>query len=207
MGTVERKQREKEQRRAEIISAAERVFFAKGFVDSSVDDIAREAELSKGTLYLYFANKDDLAAAVKLQGLQTMRQEFEQAAAAAESGIEKIGAIGEAFTRFFRSRPDQVAFMHQTAAADQTGPYARQCLGEARAAFNLMAEAIAAGQEDGTIRPGLNPHLTALALSNFSEGILQAVTQNEAMITALLQQPAEHYLAFAFDLMGAALQP
>lgn len=64
MGIAERKEREKQQRREEIIQAAEKVFFSKGFEKSTMDDIAERAELSKGTLYLYFKSKEDLHMAV-----------------------------------------------------------------------------------------------------------------------------------------------
>lgn len=56
MGTTERKKREKERRRNTIIDAAEKVIFSKGLDQSTMTEIAQEAELSKGTLYLYFKN-------------------------------------------------------------------------------------------------------------------------------------------------------
>ena len=62
MGIAERKEREKEQRRKAILDAAEKVFFEKGLKYSTMDDVAEEAELSKGTLYLYFKNKEELFA-------------------------------------------------------------------------------------------------------------------------------------------------
>lgn len=64
MGIKERKEREKERRRHQIMVAAKRVFSAKGFSKTTIEDIAREAELSPGTLYLYFKNKDDLYASL-----------------------------------------------------------------------------------------------------------------------------------------------
>jgi len=60
MGINERREREKEVRRDAILDAAENIFFSKGVDSSSMDEIASRAELSKGTLYLYFKNKDEL---------------------------------------------------------------------------------------------------------------------------------------------------
>ena len=60
MGIQERKERERERRRQQIMVAAKRVFTDKGFSKATMEDIAKEAELSPGTLYLYFKNKDDL---------------------------------------------------------------------------------------------------------------------------------------------------
>lgn len=70
MGILERKAREKERRRQQIMVAAKRVFVEKGFGRATMDDIAKEAELSSGTLYLYFKNKDELYASMTLRVLQ-----------------------------------------------------------------------------------------------------------------------------------------
>ncbi len=67
MGIHERKERERERRRQQIIVAAKRVFSEKGFNRATMEDIAHEAELSPGTLYLYFKNKDDLYASLSLR--------------------------------------------------------------------------------------------------------------------------------------------
>jgi len=50
--------------------AAKRVFSDKGFSKATMEDIAKEAELSPGTLYLYFKNKDELYASLSLRILQ-----------------------------------------------------------------------------------------------------------------------------------------
>ncbi len=70
MGIQERKERERERRRQQIIVAAKRVFSEKGFTKSTMEDIATEAELSPGTLYLYFKNKEELYASLSLRILQ-----------------------------------------------------------------------------------------------------------------------------------------
>jgi len=70
MGIQERKQREKERRRQQIMVAAKKVFTAKGFTKTTMEDIAKEAELSPGTIYLYFKNKDELYASLSLRVLQ-----------------------------------------------------------------------------------------------------------------------------------------
>jgi AcrR family transcriptional regulator len=70
MGIQERKERERERRRQQIIVAAKRVFSDKGFNKATMEDIASEAELSPGTLYLYFKNKEELYASLSLRILQ-----------------------------------------------------------------------------------------------------------------------------------------
>lgn len=70
MGIQERRERERERRRQQIMVAAKNVFFKKGLSRSTMEDIAKEAELSAGTLYLYFKNKDELYASLSLRILR-----------------------------------------------------------------------------------------------------------------------------------------
>ena len=77
MGIKERKEREKERRKQQIMVAAKRVFSEKGFSRATMDDIAKEAELSAGTIYLYFKNKDELCASLTLRILQYLQMRVE----------------------------------------------------------------------------------------------------------------------------------
>ena len=58
--SLPRREREKLAHRREIMDAATRIFAQKGFSNATLDEIAQEAEFSKGALYLYFSNKEDL---------------------------------------------------------------------------------------------------------------------------------------------------
>src|SRR5947207_6747710 len=97
MGIVERKEREKEARRSLILEATERVFKAKGIPQATMDDIAREAELAKGTIYLYYRNKEELQVGIMLRALEMMNESFQRAVQKENLGIKKIMAIGEAY--------------------------------------------------------------------------------------------------------------
>lgn len=51
---------EKEKKRNKIMQAALKIFSRKGYSPAAVDEVAREAGIAKGTLYLYFQDKEDL---------------------------------------------------------------------------------------------------------------------------------------------------
>lgn len=57
---MSRKEREKLQKRNEILMAALRLFAEKGFENTTMDEIAESAEFGKGTIYNYFENKSDI---------------------------------------------------------------------------------------------------------------------------------------------------
>ncbi len=79
MSTSERREREKAQRRQEILDAARQVFFERGFHQPTVDDVAARAEVSKGTIYLYFASKEEILAHLLLEGLDLLLADMEAA--------------------------------------------------------------------------------------------------------------------------------
>jgi AcrR family transcriptional regulator len=72
MGVRERKEREKEQRRADILVSARQAFVKHGLEQTSMDRIAAEAELAKGTLYLYFRNRDELLMALMVEDFERL---------------------------------------------------------------------------------------------------------------------------------------
>jgi AcrR family transcriptional regulator len=70
MGIQQRKEREKDRRRQQIMIAARRVIIEKGYGRATMEDIAKEAELSAGTLYIYFKSKEELYASLSIRILQ-----------------------------------------------------------------------------------------------------------------------------------------
>jgi len=66
--TIRRKEREKEARREAILDAAAQVFWRKSFHEATLDEIASEAELAKGTLYNYYKDKQDIFASLMIRG-------------------------------------------------------------------------------------------------------------------------------------------
>jgi AcrR family transcriptional regulator len=70
MSTLTRREREKEQNRLQILAAAEAVFARHGFHRTTMDAIAKEAEWSKGALYLHFKSKEELFFSLLLERLE-----------------------------------------------------------------------------------------------------------------------------------------
>jgi AcrR family transcriptional regulator len=79
LSTAERRAREKNQRRREILRAARLEFFERGFHRPTVDEVAARAEVSKGTIYLYFESKEEILAHLLLEGLDLLLRDLEAA--------------------------------------------------------------------------------------------------------------------------------
>lgn len=101
MGIYERKQREKEQRRRDIINAARKVFSAKGFNSATMEEIASEAELSPGTLYLYFKNKEELHTSLSINLLRQLSAQIHKVVDLDITVEEKIEQFRDVFIELY----------------------------------------------------------------------------------------------------------
>lgn len=101
MGIYERKQREKEQRRTEILEAARKVFSAKGFNTATMEEIASQAELSPGTLYLYFKNKEELHTSLSIEILKLLVEKVQKVTAQDISIKEKLDRFTDVFIEIY----------------------------------------------------------------------------------------------------------
>ena len=79
-----------ERKLAQVIEGARSVLIAKGFEGASVDDIAREAGISKATMYRYFPDKTALFAAVMNQECTRQMSEALEFEACCESKIDVV---------------------------------------------------------------------------------------------------------------------
>jgi TetR/AcrR family transcriptional regulator len=179
MGTAERREREKEERRNSILDAAEKVFFSKGVKDATMDEIAEAAELSKGTLYLYFGSKEDIHLGIDLRALKILGGMFEAVLATGRSGIDQVHAMGRAYLEFSRRYPDyfdtMLHFDAETAKLEDIGPLGAECHRAGMGALELVAEAIRAGMRDGSVRNDLDPMKTAILLWAQTDGVIRIV--------------------------------
>ncbi|MEJ2543446.1 MAG: TetR/AcrR family transcriptional regulator [Calditrichaceae bacterium] len=106
MGITERRERDRERRKNEIIDAAEKVFFKNGFENATVENIAEEAEYSKATLYLYFSSKEELYFAVCQRAEGKLFKEVDKAISKVDGTFDKIKAFLSAFVDFQQKHTD-----------------------------------------------------------------------------------------------------
>lgn len=184
---AERRQEEKERRRADLIDAAEAVAAEVGIDAMTMDEVARKARLSRALLYVYFQDKPDLLFAICERGLANLRARFEAAVRGPASGREQIGAIGRAFVVFSREQPvyyDALAkfALHSTGSFNSESNEHGCVLGGDRVHQTLVAS-IERGMQDGSIRADAGPPgLVALTLWGYMLGIIQLATTKPAVI-------------------------
>lgn len=93
-------------RQQQILDAAKTVFSVKGFRSATMEDIAREAELSPGALYTYFNKKDDLYASLNIRVLEALIDRTEALRGRTDIGTaEKIPEMMEIYLEVYESEP------------------------------------------------------------------------------------------------------
>ena len=106
MGTKERRQREAEQRRGEILEAARALFWSRGYEKTTMTDIAQAAELAPGTLYLYFARKSALYTELLMEGYELLSKRLEEAIRREGTGPARARGLVDAFMGFAQESPE-----------------------------------------------------------------------------------------------------
>jgi AcrR family transcriptional regulator len=106
MGFEERRRREKDSRRNTILRAARKLFFEKGFKSVTVESIAKRAEFSKGSIYLYFSGKEEIYTHILLAEIARFRTELDRLYERGGSATEVLRRTADLYVDFFLSEPE-----------------------------------------------------------------------------------------------------
>lgn len=178
MGITERKERERAERREAIVDAAEQVILEKGFEEVTMEEIADRAELSKGTLYLYFQNKTALYLAICGRGSKKLNSKFAKILTMDRPGIELVRMLGETYMEFVRQNPIYFhAFSFYESIQDQEflseSEMAMMCEESAREAMAYITRTLQIGMQDGSIDDSYDPRELSVMIWASSRGIVQ----------------------------------
>lgn len=154
MTLKKRREMEKLERHEEILDAAEQVFFHKSYEQSTMDDIAREARLSRALLYVYFKDKAAIMRGIMLRAGNALQTRFEHALQQSPTGLEQIEGIGHAYHAFSIEEPHyfDVLTSVTTFPGPETDDGQMQAMEFCRERINsIMVDALENGLRDGSI--------------------------------------------------------
>ncbi len=155
MSTAERRAREKAQRRQEILDAARQEFFERGFHGPTVDDVAARAQVSKGTIYLYFESKEEILAHLLLEGLDLLLTRMEAVCKPGSSPAPErtLEELANAYLDFCRSKPNYfrliMAFDRGRFEESISQKLYQKVLNRSLQGLDLLAQTIEAGKTSG----------------------------------------------------------
>ncbi|MCP9291599.1 TetR/AcrR family transcriptional regulator [Gracilimonas sediminicola] len=177
MGTSERKEREKEQKKVLILESAEELILEKGLDHLNMDEVAERAEVSKGSLYHYFKNKSDLVLGICNKATNMLSKQISDVLTRDLPGIEMVYTIGATFLNFVRSHPEffrSMRFFDNLKDTDQLGEseYIEMCQSNMDTSFTSMVRAIQIGMQDGSINDSYDAKELAILLWSTSHGMV-----------------------------------
>ena len=145
---------EKNNKYHQILEAAVKVFARQGFYQSTVAQIAKEAGVADGTIYLYFKNKDDILVQFFNYRAKQVFESFRQAVDGAETSADKLrNLVRSHLAEFQRDRDGAVVYQVET---HQNSRLAEAQIREMSQMYrDLISEIVEQGQQEGTIRKDL----------------------------------------------------
>jgi len=181
---TERREEEKERRRAEMVDAAEELYAEVGWDAVTMDRVAKSTRLSRALLYVYFRDKNDLLHAIIERALIDLRERFVKAAGAHEKGIDKVQAIGRAYVLFQQEKPYRFDACSRFHAHQAEGyPAEDACDAAGDAVLAVIIAALHQGQADGSIREDIgDPMQVCIMLWAFTHGLIQIATNKSVEI-------------------------
>ena len=138
----------------QILEAAVKVFARQGFHQSTIAQIAKEAGVADGTIYLYFKNKDDILVQFFSFRAKQVFESFREEVDRAETSSDKLrNLVRRHLAEFQRDRDGAVVYQVET---HQNSRLAESQIKEMSKMYrDLISEIVEKGQQEGTIRKDL----------------------------------------------------
>lgn len=187
-----------EEKRARILDAAKRVCQRTDLDSAKMADIAAEARVSKGTLYRFFDNKEDLLVAMVIatydEHLARLRTTLQRGGAR-----ERLAGYVRHITELAPATREQNRINFQALAFAARDPGAEQrlhgyYLSYYEAQKKMLLEVFHDGQRDGVVRPDVDVQAAVSCLLAVTDGFLWRATFDPSFSTARVEASFEHVL-------------
>ena len=160
-----------EYRRRAILCAARTVFAKRGFAATNMEAVAREADVAKGTLYLYFRSKAALYRAAVSTGLEQITTETLEALGSGRPFREVLSEFFRIRDRYFHDQQDLLRiYSAEMAALGSTAQQIRRDVARVREQqIGALERAIIAAEQAGAVR-AVDTSAVARAVFDLSHG-------------------------------------
>jgi TetR/AcrR family transcriptional regulator len=212
MGIQERKEREKGHRKEEIVDAAQRLFLEKGLMATTMDEIAEAAELSKGTIYLYYKSKEDLFLAVIMRGMQTLYEMFDARIKTETDVVKALAALQETYLAFFHKHRSYFRMLHFLQAPQfhkqVSDEMKRETVFVNQKIWNVAIAIIERGIKEGILIPNLNAVEIAIIFWSSATQLMMRMDTESERWKEMMNVDLERVLRISNSLiLGSILTP
>lgn len=198
--------------RQDIFQAARMLFAEKG-LDFTMQEVALAAGLAKGTVYLYFQDKEDLIQALVLESLERLEGLYAERLGTARTALEKLLALGLAYVDLYERHPEQFSQVGAMDfltpglgwAEDNPTPLGRKV----QQIKDLIRSLLVEGQREGSIRADVPVDLSSFLMSQAVKVFVQSVASAEKAhgVQRLCGYDARQLILGLFDIFLRAFSP
>ena len=150
-------------KRARILDAAVKVFAERGFHSATVAEIAREAGVADGTIYLYFKSKDDLLLRLFDEKMTALVEEARTALAKEPDAPARLRRFIHLHLALVEKNPDLASVL--IVELRQSAQFLKAADRAKLAAYiDLIAEVVEGGQDRGELQAGISPQTVKRAI-------------------------------------------
>jgi TetR/AcrR family transcriptional regulator, fatty acid metabolism regulator protein len=168
-------------KRERILAAAERVFARRGFFAARVSEIAKDAGVADGTIYLYFKSKDDLLISLFEMRMKQVNDVLRTAIDGAERPLDQLRAFIRAYLQLVHDEPAAAEVL--TIELRQSSKFMKEYDNPQFADFlRMLGGILTAGAERGDLDATIPAHVAARMIF----GMLDEI----ALAWVLAKQPA-----------------
>lgn len=190
-----------------IIDIAESYFFTKGTVATSMDEIAKKASISKGSLYLYFDSKNALQRAILKRAFIKLHKQLSEVKT--NTGKEKVIEMGKAYFNFANTEHgyfDMILhYENDTINLNNANKESINSIIAGNQVLELLRDAIKQGIEDKSIHENINPTVAAFVLWSSTTGVLQMLSAKEKLISFYYKVSNDDILELYYSLINKAI--
>jgi AcrR family transcriptional regulator len=174
----ERKEKEKELRKEDILKNGEQLFIKKGFANTTMDEIAKVCELAKGTLYLYFSSKEELLFTIIYRALSNLYELMFEYQKELSDPIEKLRMVGKAYFEFYSRYPDHFRLLNDIHIPGRFHPPADENRHEMiheriKDIWLLITKIVRDGRSSGVFKESADPLEVAISLWSISTSMIK----------------------------------
>ena len=145
-----------------IIQAATKIFAKKGFFQAKISDIAREAKIADGTIYLYFRNKDDILISLFEEQMTVVLDNMKKELAKEESAVNKIEKFAITHLKLIELNKNLAEIIQ--VELRQSSKFMKEYKNEQFIQYlNLIGDIIREGQEKGVFKKAVIPDVAKRA--------------------------------------------
>jgi AcrR family transcriptional regulator len=172
----EKKKKEKESKRNNILRAARKLFFDRGFKSVTVDSIAAKAGVSKGSIYLYFDSKEEIYAQVLVNDNIEHNKEIKYFAEKDEPAAELLMEYSRIYVDYFLHDNELfrilMTFMLQTEQMNLTEAQNTELIKTTNDNIKVISGILQKGIDSGEFSPAIDIRQTQNAIWGMLNGII-----------------------------------